>query len=106
MQLDGINLQLSSSDVGDPLSEKKEVLDLIRESLTEKLEAKRKQKTREELHEVIVATLEEFLPCFTLIGFDFSDDPVILSRANTPLKGEALMGLNKKVLNDIINRKG
>lgn len=90
---------LSSED--SPTSNLKQ---LIEDSLNAKIASRRKIKDKENLNGALVATLEEFMRCFTLVGFDLSDEPIIISRATTVLDGEALSSLTKKVLHDIVQK--
>jgi hypothetical protein len=92
---------LSSENI-DPGPTSEEIQRVIRDSLDQKIEVKRKHKTREALHEAIIATMFEFLRTFTVLGFDMEGEPVIISRANTVLDGEALQGLQRKFFHDIL----
>ena len=91
-----------SSEDDRPAPEQQAIQNLIRESLAQKLEAKRKHKTREDLHEAIINTMFEFLRAFTIIGFDLEGEPILISRANTVLDGEALQGLQRKFFHDVL----
>lgn len=95
--------QLSANDANNP-NEMLAIQNLIKDSLTQKLTSKRKQKTKNDLHEALIATLQEFSSCFMLVGFDLENDPIIISRAQTPLEGEALISLVKKVYADVAKR--
>ena len=92
---------LSSEPSG---SNSEDVKALIRASLEQKIPAKRKLVDEKNISQALIATLEEFMRNFTVIGFDHDNNPVIITRANTYLDGEALMSLSKKVLYDITNR--
>jgi hypothetical protein len=97
-------VQLSANEPNKNELEQIAIQNLIRDSLTQKIDSRRKQKTNEELQEALIAVLQEFTKCFFFVGFDFNHDPVILSRANTPLEGEALVSLVKKVFADVSKR--
>jgi hypothetical protein len=100
------NLIALSSDDGEPDKgfHDRNTLNLIRDSLEQKITGKRKLKDKESQGAALVSTIEEFMRNFTLIGFDLNDEPLIISRASTYLDGEALMSLSKKVLHDITSR--
>ena len=101
----GLSVQLSANDSSDKNEQESiQIQNVIRDSLNQKLDSKRKQKTREDMQEALIATLHEFTKCFFLVGFDLENDPVIISRAKTPMEGEALMSLVKKVFADVQNR--
>lgn len=99
--------QLSANDSNNEHMLKAELLSIqnvIKDSLDQKLGSRRKQKTRDEMHDALTATLQEFASCFMLVGFDLENEPIVLSRAATPLEGEALISLVKKVFADVSKR--
>lgn len=101
----GLSVQLSANGSSDKNEQELiQIQNVIRDSLNQKLDSKRKQKTREGMQEALIATLHEFTKCFFLVGFDLENDPVIVSRAKTPMEGEALMSLVKKVFADVQSR--
>jgi len=101
----GISVQLSASEPSST-SDQDNVLikNLIRDSLDQKLDSRRKQKTQNELHETLVAVIEEFCSCFMIVGFDLDNQPVVLSKAPSPMEGEALISLVKKVFADVTKK--
>lgn len=96
-------LPISSIDVPD-VSEKetRAIQSLIRGALEEKVDTMRKHKTRQEHNDAMVAVLNEFMKCYTIIGFDLSSEPLIITKANNPLDGEGLLSLQTKYFRDII----
>jgi len=96
--------ELSSQGPISPVSSRdgRDIQNLIKASLEDKLETGRKQRTQEEHNNALVATLNEFMKCFTIIGFDLSSDPLIISKANNPLDGEALASLTSKYMKDMV----
>ena len=76
----GTLLQLSANDANNSYdtNETLQVQNLIRDSLNQKLESKRKLKTQSELHDALISTLQEFTSCFMLVGFDLDKEPIIL----------------------------
>lgn len=76
------------------------IAELMQDSLEHQLETSRRHKTRKQMVQAVVCTMEEYFRNFIIIGFDLSNEPVVVSRAMSPLDGEALSGLMKKFYGD------
>lgn len=71
-----------------------QIKSLLKEVMLKTVEEEKNK--RDVTLETISATLEEFLRCFIVVGYNLDDEPVFISNAKTPLDADALStSLNK-----------
>ena len=72
-----------------PLLNSDDLRNILRDALLST--SKEKLKTNSQLEiEAMVATMEEFLKAFIVIGYDFSEEPVFIVNAKSQLDADAL----------------
>ena len=83
-------------DMGDEKPEEvfvdEQVFEILRESLKQKLKKERKS-SKKENNDALKATLQEFLACCKLFGYDFDGNVVDVSFINNKMEDNAMQNL-------------
>lgn len=78
----------SSTETGSTPMSNDQIKTLLKEVISKSLEEKELRKDID--LDALAATIEEFLRCYILIGYDVDNEPVFLMNANTQLDADAL----------------
>lgn len=80
------------------------VLEILRESLKQKLKKERKG-TRAEVNNALRATLQEFMSCGKLFGYDFDGNVIEISFVNNKMEDSAMQNLFMQKFSEFMGEK-
>jgi hypothetical protein len=77
---------------------------LLKEALLKKIEERENQSDQE--MEAMISTVQEFLRCFIIIGYNLDQEPVMVTSANSQMDADALYTALAKVFFSTNNNGG
>jgi hypothetical protein len=76
----------------EPIFNDEQVLEILRESLKQKIKNERKS-NKKELNDALKATLQEFLTCATIFGYDMDGNIVDITFFGNKMEDNAMQNL-------------